>query len=113
MRTWQETHREGELLGEIDWSYDFGSHFDGYCTSSERKTDMLFTAIEQMWQVARLHEKGARLIVYDNEYGHELIAVGMYDGWPFWRPVPAVLVQGPIGPEWHHFPHVRRYEERP
>jgi hypothetical protein len=27
----------------------------------------------------------------------------MYDGWPFWRPVPSVLIAGPFGAEWHWF----------
>lgn len=33
----------------------------------------------------------------------QLLALRMYDGWPYWEPRPAILFEGPLGPEWNHF----------
>jgi hypothetical protein len=112
MRTYTVTQREGELLGPIDWSHDFARAFDSYCTSDERKADMLVRAIENLWQVERLHLKGVLLQVREGDYWHDLLAIGMYDGWPYWKPMPAVLIRGPLGGEWRHFPCVDEFRVR-
>lgn len=33
----------------------------------------------------------------------DVLDVGMYDGWPYWKPVPSVYSRGPLGGEWHCF----------
>ena len=110
MRSYQMTHYEGELLGEIDWKHDFARAFDCCCSSSEHKTDMLFRAIENLWQVERLYKKDVRLQVRTGDYWHNLLSVGMYDGWPYWKPMPAIMVKGPLGSgEWKHFPCVDEF----
>ena len=112
MRTYQVTHREGELLGDIDWNFDFFHCFDCYCCNDERRAEIMSGHIERLWQVERLHKKGIPLRIREGEYWHDLIAVGMYDGWPYWKPFPAILIAGPIGSEWRHFPCVDEYQQR-
>jgi hypothetical protein len=111
MRSRQVTQYEGELLGDIDWSYNFAPHFDCYCVSDERKAEMIYDNVERLYQVERLHKKGFRLRITKGDYWHELIAVGMYDGWPYWwKPTPAIMVRGPLGGQWELFPCVDAYK---
>ena len=110
MRTYQVTKREGELLGQIDWSHDFAQHYSCRSGPASRIAEAMTRDIENLWQVERLHLKGKLLRVREGEYWHNVIAVGMYDGWPYWKPVPAVLIAGPIGSEWRHFPCVDEFK---
>lgn len=32
-----------------------------------------------------------------------LYHVGLYDGWPYWRPYPSFVREGPLGPETHSY----------
>jgi hypothetical protein len=109
MRTYTVTQREGELLGPIDWSYNFLPHFDCWCVPVERKIEALYEHVERLYQVERLCAKGQRVEVCTRDYWHPVIAIGMYDGWPYWRPVPSILVQGPLGAQWEQFPCVDAY----
>jgi hypothetical protein len=36
----------------------------------------------------------------------------MYDGWPYWKPTPAILTSGPLGSEWHFFYDIVGVEKR-
>jgi len=116
MRTYQVTQREGELLGPIDWSYDFSSYFDGYCVSDAAKRDMLFELVESLWHLERASLKSQRLEVltgFGGDYWHELLAIGMYDGWPWWKPVPSICVYRVLGPEWHQLPRISAWRAKP
>jgi hypothetical protein len=110
VRTYQVTRREGELLGDIDWNYKFSDHIETRGGPPESKAHFLFNQILNLWQAERIHKDGVLLRVREGEYWHDLIAVGMYDGWPYWKPVPAILISGPIGSEWRHFPCVDEYK---
>ena len=85
MRTRTVTVREGENVGPVDWSHPMAK-------------DMPY-----IWREA---EKSPRDFVLA-DYGfrdREIYAVCMYDGWPYWKPTPALLVQSPLGgSEWTHF----------
>ena len=109
MKRYMVEHCEGELLGPIDWSYDFCPHFSGYCCPDDAKREMMVKAIDNLWAVERLHIQGQRVEVCTRDFWHPLIAVGMYDGWPYWKPVPSILVQGPLGAQWEQFPCVDDY----
>jgi hypothetical protein len=32
-----------------------------------------------------------------------ILAICMYDGWPYWTPRPAIQFVGPLGAEWAFF----------
>lgn len=103
MKTRTVTVKEGELLGPVDYTYDFTGHFSGLYPGNEGlRATKLQEAIETL----------KRLEAHPGEYEAttdggwprcgwgDVIAVGMYDGWPFWRPVPSVCIKGPLGGEW-------------
>lgn len=83
MRTYTTTVREGELVGPVDWEHPDAK-------------DM-----PTIWRDA---EKSPKEFVLAGDFkNREIYAIGMYDGWPYWKPTPAMLVEGPIGSEWRHF----------
>jgi hypothetical protein len=93
---------EGELIGPIDWSFDFDSASwkDG-CGGVN--PEVVKNSVEVLKQI----KVGDTI---QGAYGDEprkVLAIGMYDGWPFWRPYPSVLVEGPHGHEWHAFTYLR------
>lgn len=103
------TVREGELIGPVDWSYDFRQHFSTMGCSEQRKDEAcehrkgLLKKIEDepgTWKVSLSHSSVSR----------DVLDVGMYDGWPFWKPTPAILTTGTLGPEWHFFYDLMRAE---
>lgn len=100
MRYQQVTERIGELLGPVDWSYDFESHCWGpdkggtnpaIVESSKRVLRQICDEPDAKWMVGISHSDGL----------HELLAVGMYDGWPHWKPTPCICVSTWLGAEWH------------
>lgn len=108
MRTETRTVRIGERVGDIDWSYDFRSHFNNMCSNDARRDE----ACAQ--QVAKLRELESAIqsdkpmrATSDGGWPRcgwgRVLDVGMYDGWPYWKPTPAVLVAGPLGAEWKFF----------
>ncbi len=103
MRTFTKTHREGELLGPIDWSYDFLSHFHGW---SGNKEEHCREAIERL----RMLTEGEWEATTDGGWPRcgwgKVIAVGMYDGWPYWKPTPSVAIYGTYGAEWACFSNI-------
>lgn len=93
--------RIGENMGPIDWSYDFRQHFNGYSDAAyadevcAERTAMLRQIVEGM-------AKGERWEASHYGFFALVIDVGMYDGWPHWRPVPSVAIASPLGgAEWH------------
>jgi hypothetical protein len=52
----------------------------------------------QIWREA---EKNVSSFLFN---GRQLLAMRMYDGWPYWKPTPAVYFVGPLNSgEWAHF----------
>jgi hypothetical protein len=103
MRTYTETKREGELLGDVDWSYKFESHFD----ANERGKQYCAEAVEKLRQLTNGEKWEATTDGGWPRCGWgEVCAVGMYDGWPYWRPVPSVAIAGIYGLEWSSFSSV-------
>jgi hypothetical protein len=93
------TVREGEFLGPIDYTHDFLQYFQGYCSGPEYKQercDKCVSILRQIEPEPHLWEVNVR------GYWHPLYSVGMYDGWPFWKPTPAMLTGGVLCAE-HHF----------
>jgi hypothetical protein len=89
MRTETRTVQIGEWLGPIDWSYDFAA------ASWDRNGSFNPALIAE--RIARLHAvedglaRGERWMVYAHGMARPVIEVGMYDGWPYWKPTPHYL----------------------
>lgn len=80
MRERTITVREGERVGPVDWDHPIAK-------------DM-----PEIWRHAEDRPASYPL------NGREILAMGMYDGWPYWTPRPAVLTMSPINlPEWVFF----------
>ena len=103
MRSRIVTEYEGELLGPIDWSFDFSRGVASMCSNEKAKAERLSRYVELLWEVERRHLRGERLRVCTGSYWHDLLAVGMYDGWPYWKPTPALCIAGPLGPAWDFY----------
>jgi hypothetical protein len=88
--------RIGEYLGPIDWSFDF-TQFDWGPGKGGVNPESAAAAKELL---RKLEEPGEWQVMMYQNY-HRVLRVGMYDGWPFWRPIPSVQTQTCLGPEWH------------
>ena len=108
MKTYMVERREGELLGPIDWRYDFESH--GWNHDGGTNPKCVQQAIVALWQVDAHNGRG-EVELY--QCWHSVICYGMYDGWPYWRPVPSVCVATPFGAEWHSFLALRGFRANP
>jgi hypothetical protein len=117
MRTRTITVREGEWLGPVDWSYDFGKHsWDrrGGCVNPEAvKEGELALRILADAYADSMKPAGWEYDTDDRTdpkpqpakwryspsflASFEIVFVGMYDGWPFWEPTPAIGYVGPLG----------------
>lgn len=100
MKTVTRTEQVGEHLGPIDWTYDFAAH--GWTESHGGINPALIPAmIERLKQL----EHGEWQATTDGGWPRcgwgKVIAVGMYDGWPHWKPTPSVLICSPLGSSWH------------
>jgi hypothetical protein len=103
--------REGELLGPVDWDYNFRQHFDTWGCSEEQRDGYCKRAVQMLREVAA--EPEAFKISLSNGYVERTVyAVGMYDGWPYWKPTPALMTSGTLGPEWHFFYDLQRVERK-
>lgn len=102
MKTYTITKREGEYLGPVDWDYDFLSHFSGYCGH-----DREAYCQEHIERLRKLLDGGEWEATADGGWPRcgwgDVVQVGMYDGWPYWRPVPSVAISGTFGLGWHSF----------
>lgn len=98
MKTYQKTVYKGEYLGPVDWNYDFDQH--GIHSSCVETGKSVMRQIET-WLA---EDPDAEIWVTESgDYTHRLLKIGMYDGWPWWKPVPHVLTQGVLCPAWQVF----------
>lgn len=80
MRTHTVTVREGEDVGPIDWNH------------------LIAKDMPAIWREA---EKSPDDFLYN---GYSIVRICMYDGWPYWKPMPAVCFIGPLNcSEWNFF----------
>lgn len=100
MKTRTEIIREGELLGPIDWAFDFISHAPNYCTDDAGKQRIISRHVAVLREVEQRFRAGETIEARCGDYWGLVLAVGMYDGWPWWKPYPHVLRRGPLGGEW-------------
>jgi hypothetical protein len=112
MKTRTVTERIGELLGPVDWSYDFRQHFGG--TSDARIDELCAEAVATLRLLAD-HPDDYE-VTTDGGWPScgwgRIVAVGMYDGWPYWRPVPSVCISGTFGGEWSAFSNITSIKKK-
>lgn len=82
MRYETQTIRIGEDVGPVDWDHPTAKDMPAIWREAEKRPeDFVFT-----------------------EYQRTILRICMYDGWPYWRPTPAVYFIGPLNsPEWNFF----------
>jgi hypothetical protein len=74
--------REGEDVGPIDWDHPLAKDKP------------------RIWRDAEKHPEN---YVF-SEYKRKILRICMYDGWSYWKPMPAILFIGPMNSaEWAHF----------
>jgi hypothetical protein len=80
MRYETRTVRIGENVGPIDWTHE---------TAKDKP---------EIWREAEQSPSG---FLYN---GRSILAIAMYDGWPYWQPRPAIQFIGPLkSAEWTFF----------
>lgn len=101
MKTRQETVRVGECLGPIDWSFDFEAFYKPFynCSTPKRHVQMFERALETLHTLE--DHPGEYEATTDGGWPRcgwgEVLQVGMYDGWPYWKPVPSVCIRSWTG----------------
>lgn len=116
MRTETHTVRIGERVGDIDWTYNFRKHFDSMCCDDKGRREACERSKAKLRAMEDAHKAGRKILA--TTYGgwprcgwHQVLDVGMYDGWPYWKPTPSVFTLGPLGGEWHSFSMITDIEE--
>lgn len=99
-----EVH-EGEWLGPIDWEYNFRQHFDRMGCSEERKAEECRACVDCLRKLEAEPDR-YRVRLAHGTVEREVYRVGMYDGWPYWKPTPAILTSGTLSPEVRFFQDV-------
>jgi len=97
--------RIGEYLGPVDWSFDF-TQFDWGGGRGGVNPEVSASTVELLRQ---LEQPGEWQVMMHQNY-HRVIRVGMYDAWPFWRPVPSVQTSTHFGSEWHPWYSIQAVE---
>ena len=85
-----KVHR-GTMVAPVDPDYDWGQHGVYPCDTPEQRAERI-----ARWRELMLSLKpGDRVWSYQCE--RTVVEVGMYDGWPWWSPVPHISYIGPLG----------------
>jgi len=112
MKTYQVTKREGECLGPVNWDYDFSKHFEAYACSKDRKKEKCQKQKDKLKKIEN-NPKAYQVSTYAHCY-RDIHKVGMFDGWPYWEPVPAVQIYDPVANKlvWKHFHEIKYIRKR-
>ena len=100
-------HHNTMHVDYIDWKhypFDDPEITAGMCTSDEQKKEH----VEKLKEYLRTCEQWQDKNVFASNYGgwpriwNRVIGVGMVSAWPYWKPRPAVFVEGSLGgAEWY------------
>lgn len=83
--------RIGEFVGPVDWDYDFLRH--DWNHGGSINPDINRRSIDILRELVANPDKDWRY------RGRKVVEIGMYDGWPYWQPTPAIRYDGPLGLE--------------
>lgn len=97
MRTETQTVWIGEHLGPVDWTFDFEADSKGLHPEFAKNCLAWFRQIAEAPDQWEATTDGG----WPRCGWGRVLEVGMYDGWPYWRPVPSFLLAGTLGPSWH------------
>ena len=84
--------RCGEMMPGIDWSFDFSEGFKSMGTTEERKAEYRDKCVAFLRTI-----KPGDKVTSSGQFERVVLQVGMYDGWPYWKPTPAISYIGPLG----------------
>lgn len=99
------TVREGEWFN-FDPNYNWYQH-DAYPNNPET----VGKKIKMFEEIYRLYNDGKQIkIKYDPMLEGKLLKIGMWDGWPYWKPVPHYLIEHWYGSEKHVWYDIHSYE---
>jgi hypothetical protein len=96
----------------VDWSFDFksldgGEGRGGINPEHSARTKDWLKEIEADPQKYMATTDGG----WPKIGWKRVIQVGMYDGWPFWKPIPSFQLAGPLGAEWHPWYSLSGFEK--
>lgn len=83
--------RHGTMVGPVDPNYDWAQHGVYPCDTPEQRAARIAG-----WRELMLSLKPGDT-VWAHHCQRTVIEVGMYDGWPWWKPVPHISYIGPLG----------------
>src|ERR1700750_2574029 len=106
MRHEQRMISIGERLGDIDWSYDLNRHAWS-ASGGGHNTELIPCEVERWRQMEAAFKAGKTVRVRMYETYEKVVDVGMYDGWPYWRPHPSFQSCNWLGCSWHSFMNIR------
>lgn len=99
--------REGEDLGPVDWSHPMAASLT-YASPPEQRCATSASG-RRIVDVLREAEKHPEQWEVTTDGGwprcgwSQVLAVRMYDGYPYWKPTPSVFVSTYLGSTWHPF----------
>lgn len=106
--TISDTRADGELLGPVDWDYPFQLHDWEHGGSTNPSS--VREGLERLRTLVAADEEGwlgGWEATTDGGWPRigwgTVLAVGMFNGWPYRRPVPGVLIRTRLGAEWSAF----------
>jgi hypothetical protein len=96
MKTRTVIERIGEWLGPVDWDYNFNQH-----AWSKSHGGVNPECIKKGKELLRKASEDPEDWFYSPcQFGaHKVLNIGMYDGWPFWKPTPAIGFRSVLGGE--------------
>jgi hypothetical protein len=114
MRSYTKTVYEGERVGDIDYSFPFAASNCYNCERTEEsRAELIQRHVDLLLEIERRLAAGESLQVQTGGgYWHDVLSIGMYDGWPFWKPTPAVqrrdhVLGGAVWDFWYEIHGVR------
>jgi len=109
MKTKTVTDREGELLNPIDWNFDFKEFYKDIYPAACNGEELHEKMFQQAMTILRMLEKDPDKYEATTDGGWprcgwgRVIHIGMYDGWPYWKPIPSVFITSIFVGDWHAF----------
>ncbi len=112
MKTKTVTVREGELLGPIDWNFDFREFYKDIYPAACNGEKAHEECFQRAMTILRMLEAEPDKYEATTDGGWprcgwgSIAHIGMYDGWPFWKPMPSVFITSWRVGDWHSFHNI-------
>ncbi len=112
MKTKTITVREGELLGPIDWDFDFREFYKDVYPAACNGEESHENHFQRAMTILRMLEAEPDKYEATTDGGWprcgwgSIVHIGMYDGWPYWKPMPSVFITSWHVGDWHGFHNI-------